>query len=590
MRMWLMGLLLIGGVALAREPQVLPDFDLERLDLNPGAAGSLLVGTGELLPEGELRLSVMGHYQHQPLVMARGDKRVAAVGHRVTTHLAAAWSPLRWLELGAQIPLVALQRGDDLRAEGIAPLAKYGIATPSLSARVALLSQVAGMPLDVALGFGVGLPFGSASLLANDGKPSYTPRVMVGRRFGWFRLALEGQALVRPLLQTSSNAPYQQADIGNEVRFGAAVATVGRRLRWELNVRGSVPLVEQPSSVELLLGPRFLMNPSMEVFTIAGVGVGSAPGTPLFRVMLGTAFGDVTPPRLPGESSINCSPDLPHSYEECPDMDEDGDGVRNLVDKCPEVAGTLERNGCPLRDTDNDGIEDLLDACPTEPGEAVWKGCPMPDGDGDGVADEKDRCPEVPGVADHDGCPKKDRDEDGVEDDLDQCPLMAGPAERQGCPESDADRDGVVNRLDSCPNVAGLETNFGCPKHEMPLIILKPTTIELTSRIFFEPGDSRLRRTSDAILTLLAKVLNEHPEIPLIVVGAHTDDRGTRESNLRMSQARAEEVRRFLIQKGVAPERLDAKGYGQDRPSESNATARGREINRRVEFEIIWPE
>jgi outer membrane protein OmpA-like peptidoglycan-associated protein len=588
--MWLTGLLLAGGVALASGPGVLPAFELERLELNPGAAGSLLVGTGELLPEGELRLSAVGHYQHQPLVLARGRERLEVVGNRVTTHLAAAWAPFRWLALEAQVPLVALQRGDDLGAMGIAPLAEHGMATPSLGLRVALLSQLKGGPLDVALGLGVGLPLGSASLLARDEGLSYAPRVMVGRRFGAFRMALEVQGLVRPLLQTSANALYTQADIGNELRFGAAVATVGQRLRWELDVRGSVSLVSEPSSVELLLGPRYLLNPSVEVFALGGLGVGSAPGTPLFRVMVGTAFGSVTPSRLPGESSVNCTPDLPHTYEECPDMDEDGDGVRNAVDQCPEVAGLLERNGCSRQDTDNDGIEDILDACVSEPGEGVWKGCPMPDADKDGVADEKDRCPEQSGVEEHDGCPKKDRDQDGIEDDLDVCPALAGLEEHQGCPEADTDKDGVINRLDSCLNEAGVEENYGCPKYEMPLIILAPRRVELVSRVFFVPGQSRLQNRSEPILKLLAKVLNEHQEFPLIVVGAHVDDRGGREASWRLSQARAESVRRFLIQQGVAPERLAAKGYGQDRPIDSNGTAAGRENNRRVEFEIVWPE
>ncbi|HEX5750979.1 MAG TPA: OmpA family protein [Archangium sp.] len=590
MGIWLAGLLLSGSAALAGEPRAFPAFELERLDLNAGAAGSLLVGTGELLPEGELRLSSTGHYQHQPLVFARGGERLEIVGNRVTTHLAAAWAPFRWFELGAQVPLVAFQRGDDLRAEGIAPRDGQGLGTPLLGARVALLSQLDGRPLDLALGLGVGLPLGSASLLARDEGVSYVPRVMVGRRFGWFRVALDAQMMARPLLETSVNAVYTQAPIGNELRFGAAVATVGRRLRWELDVRGSVPLVNQPNSVELLLGTRYLMNPSMEVFAMGGLGVGPAPGTPLFRVMVGTAFGGVTPSRLQGESSVNCAPDLPHKYEECPDMDEDGDGVRNASDLCPQVSGSLDRNGCPWRDTDNDGIEDSLDTCPGEPGEAEWKGCPMPDDDKDGVADEKDRCPEQPGLKDHEGCPKPDADKDGVEDDVDDCPKLAGPEERKGCPETDTDKDGVANRLDSCPNVAGLQENYGCPKHEMPLIILSRTRVELASRIFFEPGHSLLRGRSDAMLVLLAKVINEHPEFPLIVVGAHTDDRGSRESKLRLSQARAEAVRRFLIENGVAPERVAAKGYGDERPIDSNATAFGRENNRRVEIEIVWPE
>jgi OOP family OmpA-OmpF porin len=79
-------------------------------------------------------------------------------------------------------------------------------------------------------------------------------------------------------------------------------------------------------------------------------------------------------------------------------------------------------------------------------------------------------------------------------------------------------------------------------------------------------------------------------EIPLVVVGAHTDDRGFPADNRRLSQARAEAVRQYLITKGVPAERLQAQGYGQERPIDTNATSIGRENNRRVEFLIVDTE
>jgi outer membrane protein OmpA-like peptidoglycan-associated protein len=383
---------------------------------------------------------------------------------------------------------------------------------------------------------------------------------------------------------------FKQMEFGNELRFGAAAATVGRRLRWELDVRGAIPLVARAGSVELLAGPRYMVNPSMELFALAGVGVGSAPGTPLFRVMVGTAFGDVIPPRLRGESSVNCSPDLPHEAEDCPDLDEDQDGVLNGTDRCPMESGTLERNGCPLRDTDGDGIEDALDACPAEVGEAAWKGCPMPDDDSDGVENEKDSCPAEAGPKESRGCPKKDKDGDDIEDDVDLCPALKGDPKLQGCPELDSDRDSVFNRFDSCPNEAGTEENHGCPEHEMPLVTLTRARLELAGKIFFEPAQPRLDARSFSLLNWVAKVINEHPEFPRVVVGAHMDNRGFAEANLRLSQARAESVCQYLIAHGVAPDRLEAKGYGDTRPIDSNATSIGRENNRRVEFIIVWPE
>jgi OOP family OmpA-OmpF porin len=81
-------------------------------------------------------------------------------------------------------------------------------------------------------------------------------------------------------------------------------------------------------------------------------------------------------------------------------------------------------------------------------------------------------------------------------------------------------------------------------------------------------------------------VLKEHPEIPLVQVEGHTDDRGSAEKNRALSASRANSVRDYLIKKGVPPEELRATGFGPDRPAADNATSAGREANRRVEFNI----
>jgi len=251
--------------------------------------------------------------------------------------------------------------------------------------------------------------------------------------------------------------------------------------------------------------------------------------------------------------------------------DTDGDGTVDALDA----------------DSDNDGIEDKLDACPEVLGVAAWQGCPMPDQDKDGIEDERDVCPSEPGPEKSRGCPLKDRDQDEVEDDVDQCPDSAGPVERQGCPESDLDKDNIPNVVDTCAKDAGPDSNHGCPAHEVPRVKLTRTRIELTEKILFEPGQARINPASFEVLQWVAKVLLEHPDLPLIIVGAHTDDRGNALDNLRLSQGRAEAVRQFLIEKDVAPQRLGAKGYGQERPIASNSTSIGRESNRRIEFTIV---
>jgi OOP family OmpA-OmpF porin len=583
-------IILASSVVFAQESSRIGSFELERMDLNPGAAGSLVLGTGELMPAGDFRLSAVGHYQHNPLVFSRGGQVLPIVGSRATLHLAAAYAPFSWIELGVQLPVIALQTGADLSGEGLVRPSSSGLGTPLASARVGLISQLEGAWGDLALEMGVGAPVGSAPGFARDSDFRYAPRVMVGRRFGWFRMALDTRMVVRPAIEPFAERDLARGPIGNEAQIGLAVAMVGQRLRWEFDVRGTVPLVDQPSSVELLLGPRYLVNPSLEVFALAGVGGGSAPGTPLFRVLIGAAFGKVIPPRLPDESAVNCSPELDHTVEECPELDEDNDGVANGLDQCDEEAGTLERQGCPRTDRDNDGLEDKLDACPEELGTAAWQGCPMPDQDKDGIEDARDVCPGEPGVEQARGCPLKDRDKDEVEDDVDQCPDLAGPADRQGCPESDLDKDSIPSVVDTCAKQAGPEDNHGCPSHEVPLVKLTRKRIELLDKVIFVPGQPRILERSFDALNWVAKVMVEHPDLPLVIVGGHTDNRGTAIDNLRSSQARAEAVRQYLIGRGVPSERLEAKGYGQERPIDSNATSIGRENNRRIEFTIVVPQ
>lgn len=108
--------------------------------------------------------------------------------------------------------------------------------------------------------------------------------------------------------------------------------------------------------------------------------------------------------------------------------DNDGDGVSNRKDKCPDDQGLVEFDGCP--DRDNDGIQDKDDACPDKAGTIKTHGCP--DRDGDGIPDDSDKCPDQKGLAKFNGCP--DSDNDGIPDEKDNCPNEAGPKENKGCP------------------------------------------------------------------------------------------------------------------------------------------------------------
>lgn len=106
------------------------------------------------------------------------------------------------------------------------------------------------------------------------------------------------------------------------------------------------------------------------------------------------------------------------------------------------------------------------------------------------------------------------------------------------------------------------------------------------NNIFFEYAKATLQNESFPELNRLVEMLTKSPKMTIEVAG-HTDNVGTDENNLKLSQERAESVRNYLLSKGLAPARLTAKGYGESKPIAPNETDEGKQKNRRVEFMIL---
>jgi len=323
----------------------------------------------------------------------------------------------------------------------------------------------------------------------------------------------------------------------------------------------------------------------------------------------------------------------------CPDPDNDADGVLDTGDACPDEKGPPSKQGCPSPDSDGDGVHDHKDRCLAEledrDGFEDDDGCPDPDNDGDGLPDGADPCPndaeDKDGFEDRDGCPELDNDKDGIPDLEDKCPDDAATPERarlgegcpprdsdgdglfdeedpcpadaedldgfedeDGCPDIDNDRDGIVDEKDKCPlkpeTINGIKDKDGCPDRGKQLVILTKDKIEIRDKIFFKSGSAKIRRRSFKLLDQIAQVLRGHVEIKKVRVEGHTDDRGKDKRNKKLSQRRAESVALYLIEAGIDPTRLEAVGYGEEKPITDNGTKAGREQNRRVEFTILKKE
>jgi outer membrane protein OmpA-like peptidoglycan-associated protein len=187
------------------------------------------------------------------------------------------------------------------------------------------------------------------------------------------------------------------------------------------------------------------------------------------------------------------------------------------------------------------------------------------------------------GFEDDNGCPETDNDRDTVLDGDDACPVVAGPADNKGCPLPDKDGDGVIDRLDNCPDWAGKPEFHGCNGPQ--LVKITETKLELLQTIVFASNRTTISPKSFRVLDAAALVLKNHPALR-VEIGGHTDDRGSDAFNLKLSDGRAQAVRTYILKKGVAVERLTAKGYGEGQPVTENTTPAGRGKNRRVELVI----
>ncbi len=230
-------------------------------------------------------------------------------------------------------------------------------------------------------------------------------------------------------------------------------------------------------------------------------------------------------------------------------LDTDGDGFLDPDDLCVNVPGHASAQGCP--DIDGDTIVDADDRCPNDPGTKALAGCP--DKDGDDIADLDDRCPDVPGTPAHKGCP--DLDGDDIADLDDRCPKIPGDKRFGGCPPPPPEE--VVKKYSGA--IAG---------------------------ITFKYDSAEIEPSSFPVLDEAAAVLAEYAHLVVLIEG-HTSAEGSAQYNQELSQRRAESVRQYLVDKGIAAERLQAKGFGKDNPVATNDTEEGRAQNRRIEFKIL---
>lgn len=132
-----------------------------------------------------------------------------------------------------------------------------------------------------------------------------------------------------------------------------------------------------------------------------------------------------------------------------------------------------------------------------------------------------------------------------------------------------------------------LEITAERPPPGPPRVVLTPSSIKITEKIQFEFGKAEILPVSFSLLDEIVAMLKDNPQIEVLQVEGHTDDVGSDAANLKLSKARAESVKKYLVKKGIKGGRLKAVGFGESKPLAPNDGAAGSEQNRRVEFNIV---
>ena len=496
--------------------------------------------------------SAMLNFGKNPLVFVDQstgtNRRDEVIRNRLTLDLMGTIALYDWVDVGLAIPVHLLNSG---QAGGFAapsqPVPSFALGDLRLTPKLKILNRKDDDAdgLGVAFLFELDLPTGAPNGFVSDGF-SFVPTALVDFKMGPAYVAANLGARVR------GTEDVLFLEVSHEFlwRLGASYDVLPEQLQVVGELYGATSdFGRNASYMEGMLGGRLSLPDDGWTVTLGGgSGFLKGYGNTKFRLFAGVGYA---------------TPII---------KDQDMDGILDDVDKCPlepeDFDGFEDEDGCPEADNDKDGVPDVSDRCPMDPEDKDnYKdddGCPDLDNDGDGIADTEDKCPleaeDDDGFEDKDGCPDPDNDKDGIEDAKDKCPLQ--PETRNGFEDDD-----------------------GCP--DKTLAKIEKGKITIADKIYFDTGKATIKPESFPVVDAVVGILKANPQVKKIRIEGHTDDRGSARKNLKLSQARADSVKAYLVEHGVGTERLTAVGYGEDRPAVPGTTKEARDANRRVEFIIL---
>ena len=530
-----------------------------------------------------------------PMMMSQGPGEVPLVANMFSGVLHANVGIANWLVVGLQLPVHLVSGPGSMGDNAVGPVGGYNLSPNglsfqgfgSLTAHVKLrFLRAERTNFGLALLLQAGLPLQSGpSNFAGDPGFMLWPSLAAEWRPHWrFRMDLNlgyrmGFGTGAVLGNTTYANPFTMG-LGMSVRVANALDLVaevyGGTYTNNFFAPASTPL-------EAVGGLKIFVVANSYLMIGAGRRIFDADAAANVRAFVGFVF----------EPSIG---------------DRDGDGYRDDEDQCPDQPEDFDhfddQDGCPDPDNDQDGIPDIDDQCPLTPedrdGEQDEDGCPDRDNndrDGDGILDAVDQCPDQPEdrdeFQDQDGCPDPDNDSDGILDREDLCPNdpedRDGFEDDNGCPDPDNDHDRIPDVRDRCPNEPetynGTEDDDGCP--DQGIAVIDENNIRILQAINFETDSAQIRPDSIPIVEAVGATLRGNPQIGLVQVQGHADERGNDDHNLQLTRDRAASVVRALVERGVDRGRLQSAGYGERCPVRPGHNEAAWSQNRRVMFLIL---
>jgi OOP family OmpA-OmpF porin len=605
----LLGWHLLGGVAAtwpavaaAQQPGAQQDgeFSVQRFEPPPGPRNFLT--TAGARTDGELawNAALLFDYQRDPFIItsctsagscsdagATNVRETHVVGDVATWNLMGSLTPIPMVQIGLRVPILfATGDGIDLATGGpsASGLSGAGLGDMTLEGKVRIWGEpedmfVFGAAADLAapLGHatGEGLFIGNATPLTGG------IRGIVDFELGPVTAAANLRGVFK------EDATVGLTTLGPEFRWGLAVAYQPHDLvRVLVDTFGATRFTgsQGTNAWEIDGGVQVMPVDGRLWLTIAGgTGLIRGVGVPIGRAIIGLSFTYEAGFDEDGDGIDDDNDDCPTDAEDrdkladrdgCPEDDADHDKLIDLIDKCPDEAesenGFEDADGCPDKpvDSDSDGVFDDQDKCPQAAGRMLRKdvlGCP--DTDTDGVTDASDRCADTKedtdGFDDADGCLDEDNDGDGVLDEADQCDdapeTPNGVDDDDGCPDYDPDKDndGVADKKDRCQQTSetlnGVSDGDGCAELTATLARVNPHEIALLVPIEFDGAEVKTGK-SETALTALANGLVNWSAIGLVAVTVTVA-----QADAAQADARANAVVQLLVDKGVAPERLQVK-------------------------------